>query len=209
MNKNRGIKIFLGVALVALLLQTCRQISKSVIGAFYTVNDGLKAGTKWQQSSADSLYKTIETRRIGNDTVYKRALAIKEACKNHVNYIHYLKSEIISRAGGEDSADHQIANADNIDIATRYLVEEGNGDTLLKRREVLKELLISNCSSDSSKRELENIFNLVKGTSKDHSASAIFNHTPVVTAVTVLTKFEYDCMSGESETLRDLVNQLY
>ena len=209
MNKNRGIKLFLGVALLALLFQTCRQISSSVINAFYTVNDGLRESNKWQRASADSLYNIIQNLRDKNDSVYERSLAIKAACKNHVDYIHNLKGEIISRAGGEDSLNQQIVHADNIDITTRYLVEEGNGDTLLKRRDEMKELLISNCSSDSCKRKLEEIFNPVMNASKDNSAKAIFYHTPVVAGITVLTKFEYDCIMAERETQRDLVGQLH
>jgi len=209
MNKNRGIKLFLGVALLALLFQTCRQISNSVINAFYTVNDGLKEGNKWQRASADSLYNIIQNLRDKNDPVYKRSLTIKAACKNHVDYIHNLKGEIISRAGGEDSLNRQILNADNIDITTRYLVEEGNGDTLLKRREDLKELLISNCSTDSCKRKLESIFSPIKNAPKDNSTRAIFYHTPVVAAITMLSKFENDCVTGEREVLCDLAGQLH
>ena len=180
-------------------LMSCRFLSDRTLDAFHEVNEGLDSANSRQRLANDSLFGKQDA------AFYETTSQLRKACNSHIAYIDLLKKDLIALSGGEDSTTGELIGRDNIDVATRYMVDEGRGDTLLAKRNEVKRVLLTACIDDTTKRGIEELFQL-PGKEKDWS-KRMFNHVPATAAITILSKFENDCISGEGWVIESLMKK--
>jgi len=212
MKKCSSFVAFIALVALGCSLQSCEFIAgwlqHEIRDSFNKVNNGLGAYNDFQKSSTDSLYAMIAIHKALNVELYFSALQVREECRGYREYVDSLNAEIVSMAGGIDTETNEVKKGMDIEIPTQLLVKDGKGDTLLLRREELKDVLLNACSTDSARQRLMFTFNDETPGPGTRQSKKIFNNVPVVAALTILTAYKNDCLNCEKEVLKDIIGRL-
>jgi len=118
------------------------------------------------------------------------------------------KDQIVAKAGGLDSLnDNEIVQRDNIDVATRMFVEDGEG---VKRGRALQQKIkdtrdsLLALSDNQVHLSLEAKTPKIKGEEGAKWEYVTFSHVPATAAVTILSKFQNDVRSSEGAVVEYL-----
>ena len=198
-------KVILSAVLVIMVVSAIISWRRSneILDSFQKTNQSLESATQSQKSPDDSLAEVL--RSMEHDTVVNRVIVrLKKECNSQVDYIEFLKAEILKRAGGPDS----IMENDNIDVSTKYMVDEHQADTLLVRSMRFKEFLMSVCADDKSRNEIERNFNWVQSKYTGGAwGKHWFYHVPVSAALTILNRAKNDCVNCEGIVLEGILKK--
>jgi gliding motility-associated protein GldM len=194
-------------------------VSNEVLNAFHLVNEGLQTSNGSLDAKNQGIYKAfdkqMEQDKNKAQVYYDKALKAKKISKELQDLLEKYKGEIVKGAGGIDPESDDIVQRDNIDIATRMFVEDGEGvkrgqelqKKILDARKQLLEL-VDEKDRTNFKLSLDAQTPKVKDNKNAKWEYATFNHVPATAAVTILSKFQNDVVSSEGGVIEYLIKKI-
>jgi gliding motility-associated protein GldM len=193
-------------------------VSSEILNAFKTVNKSLETTNITVDKSTVSIMASLKQKTIEEETKNKaliwhpKALQVQEYSKTVFNYIQGLKDRILTEAGGDPKKPDQKFKEDNLDVATRVMIEKGEGPKLLAALGKYKSDILA------IDREIDSAFktalpiNLDKPTSRTRAGKtwegAYFHMVPTVAALTILSKFQNDVKTSENRVVQFCHNKV-
>ena len=186
-------------------------VSSEILNAFKTVNKSLETTNVTVNHSTETIMKSLVDKLSDPTTVakaqiwYPKAQSAQGISKQVFSYIQGLKDRILTEAGGDPKDPTKRFKEDNLDIATRIMVEKGEGPKLYKMLAEYKKNILSIDPSIQTEFQNSLPINLDKPTSKSRSGKtwegAYFHMVPTVAALTILSKFQMDVKTSENRVV--------
>ncbi len=187
-------------------------VSAEILNAFTTVDNSLIGTNKQINLSTDQIIASLsEKRNEGASAVkanywYPKAEQAKKLSTDMFNYIQALRMRILKEAGFDPAKNGDSTfKADNLDIATRIMVEEGEGKKLQAALAKYKQDLLA--IDPAIAAEFKNSLQIntalpdVQDKSNNTWESAYFRMVPTVAATTILSKFQNDVKTSENKVV--------
>ncbi|MES1214242.1 MAG: gliding motility protein GldM [Bacteroidota bacterium] len=191
-------------------------VSAEILNAFKTVNKSLENTNTTVNKSTETIMKSLEQKMSDPATAekaqfwYPKAQQVQNLAKGIYSYIQTIKNDIISKAGGD--VEKRSFKADNLDIATRMMVDKGKGKDLLKQLADFKSNVLKvDPSIDSAfGASLPIDLTVPKTQTKSNKTweRAYFHMVPTVAALTILSKFQNDVKTTENRIVQFCHNKV-
>ena len=193
-------------------------VSSEILNAFKTVNKSLETTNTTVNKSTEQILASLKEKMNDPSKVAKAQIWLPKAeqaqafSKTVFSKIQELKDRILREAGGDPSKPDQKFKEDNLDIATRIMVEKGEGPKLLAMlTEYKKNILGIDPSIDSAFKNVLPV-NLEKPKSGNRAGKtwegAYFHMVPTVAALTILSKFQNDIKTSENSIVQFCHNKV-
>lgn len=209
----------IGMMYLVLTAMLALNVSADVLDAFTKVQQGLTSTISTFGKKNAELYNEIEMAYNLNQTkvasVREKALEVRKETKELVDFIESLKLRMVVLADGEEEADvMNIKSKDNLDIGGQVMLLEGKGKKLRQmvtayreklsglvapKDSVLRNTILTHLSTDDPKP--------IDGEFKSWEASK-FEAIPLVGVVTLLTMYQADILSTESDVVKYLFSSM-
>ena len=200
---------------VVLMAMLALNVSSDVLEGFKLVDEGLNRTKVNSATQNEAIYNELEAAMMQNPEKtrqwYKKAQQVRQMSDSLYSFAENLKWEIVREADGDDADLNDIEGRDNLEAATHVMLAPGigkggklkkaiesyrEGITAMINDEAQKKIIKSNLSTDVPKK--------AKLLGKNWQ-EYMFENTPVVAAVTLLTKLQTDVRHAEGEMLHQLV----
>ncbi|MBL0309042.1 MAG: gliding motility protein GldM [Bacteroidetes bacterium] len=194
-------------------------VSQEVLNAFHLVNEGLQTSNGSLSEKNTNIYKAFD-KQLEDDKgkaqqYYDKAQQAKKMTGSLRDLLEKYKVDIIKGAGGIDPETDDIVQRDNVDVATRMFVEEGEGvkrgrelqQKILDVRKNLIDLVDPNDRANF-KLSLDAQAPKKKGEPGAKWEYVTFSHVPATAAVTILSKFQNDVVSSEGAVIEYLIKKI-
>lgn len=184
-------------------------VSSEILNAFRTVNSSLLNATEMIEAKNAGLFSSFNKKISDPKTADKarvwkaKADQAKKYADETYSFIEALKNELMKEAGQTQPGGEY--KEDNLDAATRLLVEGGKGKLLNQRLEDYRKSLLS--IDPEIRKEFEKTLPIDLSVPKAQHAgnndwsSAYFRMTPTIAAITMLSKFENDVKNSEAQVI--------
>ncbi len=184
-------------------------VSSEILNAFKTVNNSLESTNSTVNLSTQAIMTSLKEKTTKAETSeralewFPKAEAIEQYSKSAYDYIQNLKATIVKEAGGDINDKTKKFKEDNVDIATRIMVEKGEGKKLFNILKEYKEKVLN--TDPKIKTEFENSLQIDLKTPPTQSKgnntweAAYFRMVPTVAALTILSKFQNDIKTSENK----------
>jgi gliding motility-associated protein GldM len=189
-------------------------VSSEILNAFKTVNNSLEeTNTVVNQSTSDVMASLQEKKSDPGtaekaNTWYPKAEQAQKLTADLNTYIQGLKDGILKEAGADFSKRTKADSAykdDNLDIATRLMVEKGEGKKLLAKLTQFKKDILALDPTISTEFAKSLPINLEKPKTQNKGnntwEAAYFRMVPTVAALTILSKFQNDVKTAENKVV--------
>src|SRR5215207_3623626 len=187
-------------------------VSAEILNAFKTVDRSLTNTNTTINHSTETILGSLQekmtdpTSRAKAEIWYPKAQQAQALTKDMYNYVAALKAEIL-KASDFDPAKNGDSSfkQDNLDIATRIMVEEGKGKELRQKLEQYKKALLA--IDPLIAKEYQNALQVdlstppVQDKSNKTWEAAYFHMVPTVAAITMLSKFQNDVKTSENKVV--------
>src|SRR5882724_1633796 len=193
-------------------------VSSEILNAFKTVNNSLETTNTTVNKSTDQIMKSLEQKMTEPATAekahiwYPKAQQAQAYAKEIFSYIQGLKDDILKKAGGDPNNPDKKYKEDNLDIATRMMVDKGGGKILLQKLSEFKKNILGIDHSIDSAFSLTLPINLEKPKTQNKSnktwESVYFHMVPTVAALTILSKFQNDVRTSENRVIQFCHNKV-
>jgi gliding motility-associated protein GldM len=187
-------------------------VSAEILNAFRTVDNSLIGTNKAIENSTQTILKSLEEKQHEPESAvkaqiwYPKALRAQQLSQTLYSYIQNLRDSIM-KVAGFDPVKNKDSNfkADNLDIATRIMVEHKEGDKLKAKLEQyrLDLLAIDPLIAAEFQKSLQINTEMPKVMNKSNKtwSSAYFHMVPTVAAMTILSKFQNDVKTSENKVI--------
>ncbi|MEO6610988.1 MAG: gliding motility protein GldM [Chitinophagaceae bacterium] len=186
-------------------------VSSEILNAFKTVNRSLENSNKQVNLSTETIMKSLEEKTTDPQTKdravpwFAKAQQVTSKSKEVYDYLEGLKNKILTLAGGKPGDPTVNFKEDNLEIATRLMVKEGEGKKLLAMLTKYKaDILGIDSSIDTEFRNSLNVDVSAPpsrdGKKKDWEV-AYFHMIPTVAGLTILSKFQNDIKTAENKVV--------
>lgn len=183
-------------------------VSSEILNAFKTVRRSLEATNTTVNASTATILKSLEEKTRETATMeraqewYPKAQTVVSTSKQLFDYIESLKNKIITNAGGNPNDANVSFKEDNLDIVTKMMVKEGEGNKL--------KALLEKYTADIKKIDpsIDSVFrggfiDVSNPPGRDGKTKAwdvaYFNMVPTVAGLTILSKFQNDIKTAENK----------
>ena len=184
-------------------------VSSEILNAFKTVNKSLENTNNTVDISTNSIMVSLEQKSKDAVTAakgqiwYPKAVQVQNYSRDLFNYIQGLKDQILKDAGGDPKDPTKKFKEDNLDIATRLLIEKGKGKELLSRlseyrNNVLKKIDPKIDSAFAKSLPIDLTIPASRTKAGKTWEGAYFHMVPTVAALTILSKFQNDVKTTEN-----------
>jgi gliding motility-associated protein GldM len=186
-------------------------VSAEILNAFKTVNRSLENTNAVVDKSSQSIMKSLEQKTTEPATAekariwYPKAQQVQEYAKKIYTYIQGLKDDILKKADGDPKNPDKRYKEDNLDIATRMMVDKGEGKKLLQQLDEFKKNILA--VDPEITKEFSVSLPIDLSAPKTQSKSnksweyAYFHMVPTVAALTILSKFQNDVKTSENKVV--------
>src|SRR5436190_9079083 len=184
-------------------------VSAEILNAFKTVDNSLIATNRTINLSTDAVMKSLEDKKndptsaVKANTWYPKADQAIKLSREMYDYIQNLRNRILKDADF-NPADSSF-KADNLDIATRIMIDEKEGPKLRERLDKYKKdlLAIDPLIAEEFKNSLQIDLSMPRVQDKSNKTweSGYFHMVPTVAAVTILSKFQNDVKTSENKVV--------
>ena len=186
-------------------------VSSEILNAFKTVNSSLEATNKVVTASTQEIMTSLKTKMNEDGTReraqiwYPHAEKAQQMSTDLYNYIQKFKDQIYKEAGADFAKGDSSYKDDNLDIATRIMVEHGGGKDLYNKLDQYKKEMLAIDPKIAAQFGSSLPINLAKP--KTHNKGnktwedAYFRMTPTVAAITILSKFQNDVKTSENKVI--------
>jgi gliding motility-associated protein GldM len=186
-------------------------VSAEILNAFKTVNKSLETTNATVNKSTETILKSLNDKKTDPSTAEKANLWYPKAemavnyTKTVYSYIQGLKAEILKQAGGDINDPNKKFKEDNLDIATRLMVEKGEGKKLYDALSKYKNDILS--IDPEIKTEFTTSLPIIlekpvtNNKGNNTWEAAYFRMVPTVAALTMLSKFQNDVKTSENRVV--------
>lgn len=192
-------------------------VSSEILNAFKTVNRSLESTNTTVNRSTETIIKSLKEKALQPETAERanmwlpKAEKVVEISKKIVDYITGLKNKILTAAGGSTTDPNKQFKEDNLDIVTKIMVKEGEGNKLKALLEAYtKDIKGVDPKIDSAfSQAFVDISNPPGRDGKTKAWDiAYFNMVPTVAGLTILSKFQNDIKTAENKVVAFCHNQV-
>ena len=200
-------------------------ITKEVLDAFSTINDSIETSNTGISEKNTRMYAAFDKVGDKDPDQKKRAIPFIEKSKivkaesdKLYKILEDWKEKVIAESGGyapSVDGEKRIKVIDNIDVASRIFIEEGNGKTVRKQLDDYVQKVLSVVDNQDIKADLaKNLplkFLKIKPTDNNPSgdwAFGTFHNIPVIAAVTLFSKYQNDIRNTEALIVESLMSQV-
>jgi gliding motility-associated protein GldM len=186
-------------------------VSSEILNAFKTVNNSLQTTNATIDKSTERIMASLKEKMEEPATAekakiwYPKAAMVQNAAKTIYSYIQKLKDDILIKAGGDPNNDEKHYKEDNLDIATRMMVDKGGGQELLHQLSDFKKSILGvDPAVDSAfATNLPIDLTIPKTQNKSNKTweAVYFHMVPTVAALTILSKFQNDVKTSENRVI--------
>lgn len=182
-------------------------VSAEILNAFRTVDNSLHATNNTVRQSTDQVMTSLKEKATEPETRAKAAVwlpkaeRVQQLSNEMYAYIDALRNRIHREAGFDPAANGDSSfKQDNLDIATRIMVTEGEGKKLYARlQQYQKELQATIPEFDHKSSQINLQMPETQDQSKKSWEAAYFSMVPTVAAMTILRKFQNDVRTTENK----------
>lgn len=187
-------------------------VSAEILNAFKTVNNSLENTNKTVNKSTETIMASLQAKTTDPSTAtkaqiwYPKAQQVQSLSKSVFDYIDGLKTKIMDAAGADIAHGKTEYKEDNLDVATRLMVDKKEGKELYKRLDQYKKDIL-NVDPASIGKEFATSLPIdlsmppTKNKGNNDWSSAYFRMVPTVAAITMLSKFENDVKTAENRVI--------
>jgi len=194
-------------------------VSSEILNAFKTVNRSLENTNTTVDKSTSTIMKSLVDKLADPTTAakaqiwYPKAQQVQGLSKPVFDYIQKLKDRILTESGGDPKDPTKRFKEDNLDIATRIMIEKGEGKNLLKMLGDYKNNLLTKVDPSIGEEFKTSLpINLDKPVSRTRAGKtwegAYFHMVPTVAALTILSKFQMDVKTSENRVVQFCHNKV-
>jgi gliding motility-associated protein GldM len=189
-------------------------VSAEILNAFRTVDNSLTETNKTINRSTATIMQSLEDKKKDPASAakaeiwYPKAAQAQALSTGMFDYIQNLRMKILKDAAFNPTKENNFDStfkADNLDIATRIMIEEKEGPKLLaKLAQYKKDLLaIDPEIAQKFQNSLQIDLNIPKVQDKGNKTweAAYFHMVPTVAAITILSKFQNDVKTSENKVV--------
>jgi gliding motility-associated protein GldM len=189
-------------------------VSAEILNAFKTVDNSLTSTNKTIIASTSTIMKSLEdkmsdpTSMVKAKIWYPKAELVQQKSAEIYNYVESLRNKILKAAGFNPTSGNKFDSSyklDNLDIATRIMVEEKEGPKLRAKLEQYKKdiLAIDPEIAKEFKDGLQINTDMPRVQNKSNKTweDAYFHMVPTVAAITILSKFQNDIRTSENKVV--------
>jgi gliding motility-associated protein GldM len=186
-------------------------VSSEILNAFKTVNSSLEQTNRVVSASTDEIMNSLKTKLNEDGTReraqiwYPHAQKVKQLSETLYNDIQKYKNQILSEAGADFAKGDSSYKDDNLDIATRIMVEKGGGKDLYNKLRDYKDAVLKMDAAIQEKFANSLSINLAKPRTQNKGnktwEDAYFRMVPTVAALTILSKFQNDVKTTENKVI--------
>lgn len=186
-------------------------VSAEILNAFKIVDSSLTNTNTTINSSTQTILASLNEKKSDPATAvkatiwYPKAVAAQSASKELNDYIQTLKNKILTAAGYDPSKGDTTYKMEDLDIATRIMVNEKEGQKLKQKLDEYKAklLAIDPLIAEEFKNTLQVNTNMpaVQNKSNNTWDLAYFHMVPTVAAITILSKFQNDVKTSENKVV--------
>ena len=186
-------------------------VSSEILNAFKTVNKSLEKTNDTINASTDQVMASLQAKLNDAGTRDKalvwqpKAKNVQDESKKLYDYIQGLKDRILTESGGDPKDPTKRYKEDNLDIATRIMIEKGQGQQLLHNLTDYKSFILGLDAKIKDKFQNSLPINLEAPKSSNRAGKtwegAYFHMVPTVAALTILSKFQNDVKTSENNVV--------
>jgi gliding motility-associated protein GldM len=186
-------------------------VSSEILNAFKTVNSSLEATNKVVTASTQEIMTSLKAKMNEEGTReraqiwYPHAEKAQQMSDDLYNYIQKFKDQIYKEAGADFAKGDSSYKDDNLDIATRIMVEHGGGKELYTKLDQYKKGMLAIDPKIAAQFGNSLPINLAKPKTQNKGnktwEDAYFRMTPTVAAITILSKFQNDVKTSENKVI--------
>lgn len=189
-------------------------ISAEILNAFKTVERSLATTNLTINESTDNILKSFEEIKKQDPSKAEkanfwepRALKVQQLTNDMNKYIEDIKARILKEADFDPAKKGDSTfKEENQDIATRIMVEQGEGKKLYEKLKKYKEEVLKiapelSAAVSSYLKQVNLEMPPTKNKSNNTWEAVYFRMVPTVAATTMLTKFQNDIKTAENRTI--------
>jgi len=190
-------------------------VSSEILNAFKTVNNSLEATNNVVNASTQEIMISLKAKMNEDGTReraqiwYPHAEKAQQMSTDLYNYIQKFKDQILKEAGADYAKGDSSYKDDNLDIATRIMVEHGGGKELYNRLDQYKREILAIDAKEGGQIAAKFGNSLPISLAKPKTQNkgnkswedAYFRMVPTVAALTILSKFQNDVKTTENKVI--------
>jgi gliding motility-associated protein GldM len=192
-------------------------VSAEILNAFKTVDNSLTSTNRTINASTSTILKSLDDKASNpadpNTTKAKiwlpKAQQVQQLSAGMYDYIEKLRNDILKEAGFNPNAGNKFDSSyklDNLDIATRIMVEKKKGPELRAKLDEYKKAILA-IDPEIAKEfkdgglQINTEMPRVQNKSNKTWEDAYFHMVPTVAAITILSKFQNDIRTTENKVI--------
>jgi gliding motility-associated protein GldM len=203
---------------VVLMAMLALNISSDVLNGFSLVDEGLNRTKQNATSQNETLYKALDEAMKTNPEKtrewYEKAQLVHSKSDSLYQFAESLKWDIVHEADGDDGDIHNINRKDNLEAATHVMLAPGigKGKKLYHAINSYRDYITKMINDAGMKKIVsDNLSTEVPAKGKllgKNWQQYMFENTPVIASVTLLSKLQSDVRSAEGVVLHQLVSNI-
>jgi gliding motility-associated protein GldM len=184
-------------------------VSAEILNAFKIVDNSLTGTNRTIDTSTDNILGSLQDKMSDPASAakaqiwYPKAQQATVLAKGMYDYITSLKSKILN--GAEFKKEDSSYKQDNLDVATRIMITDGEGKKLRQKLEEYRNnlLKIDPAIEQQLKSSLQIDVSMPRVQDKSNNTweAAYFHMVPTVAAITMLSKFQNDVKTSENKVV--------
>jgi gliding motility-associated protein GldM len=186
-------------------------VSAEILNAFKTVDNSLTSTNKTINTSTQTILASLDEKRREPATAvkaeywYPKAQSAQALSKDLNDYIQTLKNKIMTAAGYDPANGDTTYKLEDLDIATRIMINDKEGPKLKQKLEEYKAKLLA--IDPLIAQEFKNTLQVntampaVQDKSNNTWELAYFHMVPTVASITILSKFQNDVKTSENKVV--------
>jgi gliding motility-associated protein GldM len=206
----------IGMMYLVLTALLALNVSSSVLDGFTIVDNSLHTSIESSVTRNKALYAELQDMFKKNpDEILKwkeKADLAKKKSDNLYEYIERFKVDLIKLTDNKNANDsayvRQILYKDNLEAASEYALTRGNGKILKQKLDNYCKYMVELSASNPIKQKMyQSMFATTKTLDGKPWDLALFEMMPVSAVIAILTKYQNDIRSSETEIIQYLKTQ--
>lgn len=203
---------------VVLMAMLALNVSSDVLNGFKLIGERLKSSTDNSSLQNKAIYNTLSDAMKQNPEKtrqwYEKAQAVKVISDSLYDYAEQLKKKIAVEADGKNANPYYLRNKENTEATTHVMLAPGvgQGRKLYNAINSYREKVLAMVTDTVQRRIISNslsteVTRAARLQGKNWQ-EYMFESTPTIAAITLLTKLQGDVRYAEGEVLHTLVSNI-